>query len=99
MTKGQETAERLRKHYSGSMSPEEVRLFRDMQAFIEFCIEGGLSSVMVLGVLAHDANGLLRQETGFTPQVTGYAKALEDLHSAQGDTELHDDLARDDKWD
>jgi hypothetical protein len=85
--------ENLKRHYVGPMEENDVAFLRDMQAFLEFCIENGLSMQIALSTIAHDVNGLLRQEHGFSPKVTGYAKIVEDLQAAGKDPELMRQLA------
>ena len=80
------------------MTQKEERILRDMQAFIEFCIENGLNARLAFGTLAHDVGGLLREEDGFSPRVTGYSEAMEELRRAKSDEGLQRELARDDKW-
>ena len=65
----------LRQPYSGPMTEEQVSLLRDMQAFIDYCIDNGLSFHAVVGNLAHDVNGILTHQDAkwFLPKVRGFA--------------------------
>lgn len=99
MSKEQELVERLKRNWAGPMSEEDVELVQDMRAFLQFCIENGLSSQMAFATLAHDVGGLLREETAFVPKVKGYSSILRRLHEAKTDPELQADLAKSDKWD
>jgi hypothetical protein len=64
------------------MSQQEIEFLRDVQAFIDFAIQNGLSFNMVVGTLGHDVNSLAQhmfdlnatKATGFLPKVTGYSK-------------------------
>src|SRR6266508_6065678 len=67
--------------YPGPMTPEELEALRDLQGWIEHCIESGATFVTALRVLAHDANGILREglprdSVGVMPQSAGYSKYL-----------------------
>ena len=99
MTNTQEHAERLKRAYAGPMSKQEVGIIRDMRAFLEFCVENGLSSQVSLGTLAHDVDGLLRQEAAFLPKVTGYTRVLDDLRAEKANPSIRAELEKDDKWD
>ena len=99
MTKVQERVERLKQFYSGPMSEHEVEIVRDMQAFLEFCLENGLSSQVAFGTLAHDVGGLLRQETGFLPKVAGYTRILNDLRAEMNDPPAPEHSETNEKWD
>lgn len=73
--------EAMKRIYGGPMSEREVELLRDMQAFIEFCIDNGLSFTTAVGTIAHDANGILAPGEMFErgillPKVHGYQKIL-----------------------
>ena len=66
----------------GPLTPEQIQLLRDMQGWIEYSIANGFSLKSVVGVLAHDANGVLYDVPAFRPQVAGYGKyrtEVEDL--------------------
>jgi len=77
-----EDVPKLHEVLRGPMSEAELELLRDMQAFIEFAIRNGLSFAMVLSVLGHDINGLVRHRAnldearsqGFYPKAEGYSK-------------------------
>ncbi|HKI37828.1 MAG TPA: hypothetical protein VKA46_38600 [Gemmataceae bacterium] len=81
-----ELAERLREHFSGPMSEEEVEFLRDVQGAIEFAIRNGLSFAPVLLWLSHDLGEIVRngcdlgkaKAQGFQPKVTGYSKITEE---------------------
>jgi len=69
------------------MTEREVELLRDMQSFLKFCIENGMSFATAIGTLNHDVNGLGRYglfnledalRDGFLPKVTGYSKLTPD---------------------
>ena len=98
MTKMQEHAERLKQAYAGPMTEHEVDIVRDMQAFLEFCLENGLSSQVAFGTLAHDVGGLVRQEAGFLPKVTGYTRILNDLRDEANDPTRQSEPEADDEW-
>lgn len=74
--------ERMKDAHRGPMSPAELKVLRDMQAFVDFAIRNGLSFPLVMGTLAHDVNGLARygfdltasKSDFFLPRVTSYAE-------------------------
>jgi hypothetical protein len=80
--KATELADRLRKHFEGPMSAEEIEFLRDAQAFIEFAIRNGLNFPVVVANLGHDFSNLSREgfdlssakANGFLPKVSGYSK-------------------------
>jgi hypothetical protein len=84
--KAAQLAERLRQHFSGPMSPEEVEFLRDTQAAIEFAIRNGLSFAMIASLLIHDLNEISREgfdlqkakSHGFVPKASGYGQLTED---------------------
>jgi hypothetical protein len=98
MTVAEEHAEKLKSAWSGPMTSDEAGIVRDMQAFLEFCLENGLSAQMAFSTIAHDANNLVRQERAFLPKVSGYSRILRELHAAKSDPSLLNDLSRDEKW-
>jgi hypothetical protein len=64
------------------MTDHEVEFVRDMQGFLEFCIQNGLSFALAMGTLSHDVNGLGRYglfdlqealDDGFLPKVKSYS--------------------------
>ena len=72
---------------SGPMSEAEVRLLRDVQAYIDFAIRNGLGFARVLSVLSHDIGGIgvyhgMSCEDavarGFVPKVSGYSEITAD---------------------
>ena len=71
---------------SGPMTEEEVRLLRDVQAFIDFAIRNGLGFATVLATLGHDINGIAYHgasykeaiERGFLPTVSRYSEITAD---------------------
>lgn len=76
--------EALKRIYGGTMSQKEVDLLRDVQAFIDFCIDNGLSFRTAIGTIAHDANGVLAPgemfDRGiFAPKTAGYRKIVSQL--------------------
>lgn len=66
----------LQRMFSGPMSADQVGLIRDMEAFLEYCVDNGLSFSLAISTLAHDVNGLLTNQDAkwFLPKVTGYAE-------------------------
>jgi hypothetical protein len=71
--------ETLTRIYGGAMSERELKILRDIQAFIDFCVENGLSFDSVIGTLVHDVNGIRATgdmyKTGvFSPKVSGYTR-------------------------
>ena len=66
----------------GPMTDAEVGMLRDVQAFIDSAIRNGMGFAVVLSVLGHDINGLVRhgmsydeaRSEGFLPKVTGYSQ-------------------------
>lgn len=96
--------EALKRTFGGSMSQQEIDLLRDAQAFIDFCIENGLSFRSAVGNLAHDANGILAPgdmfERGvFVPKVKGYRRVMsqlaEDAAALGSDPQLQKELGGD----
>jgi hypothetical protein len=90
---------------SGPMNEQQVSLLRDMQTFLEFCIQNGLSFQRAMGVLAHDVNGILAPESYFergifVPQVKGYARkwpeTLKEMASMASDPAMMQEHAEDD---
>jgi hypothetical protein len=73
--------EALKRTFGGSMSQEQVAALRDMQAWIEFCIENGISFLATVSTLAHDVNGILTHQDAkwFVPKTRGYAKIMSEL--------------------
>jgi hypothetical protein len=79
-------AERLRKHFSGPMTAEEVEFWRDCQGFIDFAIRNGLNFAVIASTLGHDVNEIAREgfdlvkakAHGFLPKVTGYSHINEE---------------------
>lgn len=74
------SVEELQKNFSGPMTAIEIEFVRDVQGFLEFALRNGLGFPLVLTVLSHDVNNLLRGmkidgsgSDRFTPMVTGYA--------------------------
>jgi len=71
---------------SGPMTEDEVRLLRDVQAFIDFAIRNGLGFATVLGTLGRDINGIAYHgasykeavERGFLPKVSRYSEITAD---------------------
>lgn len=95
----------MKQLFGGSMTERELNLLLDMQAFITFCIENGLSFRTAVGTIGHDVNGILAPgdmfERGiFAPKVGGYQKVLSELSqemAAMGaDAELQKDLPGED---
>lgn len=95
--------EALKRIYGGPMSEQQVELLRDMQAFIDFCIDNGLSFNTAVGTIAHDSNGVLAPdgmfERGiFRPKVHGYQKIVsqiaDDATALAADPQLHEDVVR-----
>lgn len=93
----------MKQLFGGSMTQRELDVLRDMQAFITFCIENGLSFRTAVGTISHDVNGILAPgdmfERGiFAPKVLGYQRVLSDLSeemAAMGaDADLQDELPR-----
>lgn len=88
--------ESLRRTYGGPMTEEQIVLLRDMEAFIEFCIENGLGFHAAVGTLAHDVNGILTHQDAawFQPKVSGYARIRrqlrEDVESMAADAASDD---------
>ncbi len=76
----EDVAERLKKHWTGPISLQELAFLHELQGFIEFAIDNGLSFPMVISALGHDVNEILRHglkldealANGFHPQTTGY---------------------------
>lgn len=76
----EDVAERLKKKWTGPIGLQELAFLHDLQRFIEFAIENGLSFPMVMSALGHDVNEILRHglnldeamANGFRPQTTGY---------------------------
>jgi hypothetical protein len=69
----------LKRIYGGPISERELKILHDVQAFIDFAIRNGFSFRSIMGVLAHDANGVIAQdemfEKGiFRPMVEGYTE-------------------------
>ncbi len=69
------------------MTDAEVRLLRDMQAFIEFGLRNGLGFATVLSVLGHDIKEIMithdmsyenALERGFLPKVAHYSEITAD---------------------
>lgn len=66
----------------GPMSDAEIALMRDTQGFIEHAIRNGFTLALVLSVLQHDIDGIVRhglsldeaRSDGFLPKVTGYSQ-------------------------
>jgi ribosomal protein L17 len=58
------------------MTKKEVKILRDLQGFIEFCINGNHDFHYVLGNLGHDVNKLFDNAPTFTPRSSGYARFL-----------------------
>ncbi len=98
MTITQQHVERL-KQVSGPMSEQEVAIVQDMRAFLQFCLENGISSLVAFSTLSHDAGGLLRQEAGFRPKVTGYTRILDDLRAEVSNPSVPNENEADEKWD
>lgn len=79
-------AEELRKSWDGPMNGGELAFCRDVQGFIQFAIENGLSFAMVVSALGHDANNLARygfsleaaKEDAFMPKVSRYSNVSSD---------------------
>src|SRR6266511_4198787 len=89
--------EALKRVYGGPMSQREIDLLRDLQAFIDFCIDNGLSFHSAMGTIAHDENGILAPgemfDGGiFTPKVAEYRKIVsqlgEDIAAMASDAQL-----------
>lgn len=84
--KTQKLAERLREHFSGPMTTEEIDLLRDFQGLIEFGIQNGLNFAVIASALGHDINEIAREgfdltkakSRGFLPKATGYSKISAD---------------------
>jgi hypothetical protein len=68
------------------MNGGELAFCRDVQGFIQFAIENGLSFAMVVSALGHDANNLARygfsleaaKEDAFMPKVSRYSNVSSD---------------------
>ena len=79
--------EQVRKQFYSPMSEEQIRLLRDVQAFIDEAIESGLSFPTAVGVISHDMNNIARfgfnleeaRQACFRPQVSGYADPAENV--------------------
>lgn len=79
-------ADRLKSHFAGPMSAQEVDFLRDVQAFIEFAIRNGLNFPVVVANIGHDLNNLSREgfdlseakAKGFLPKVAGYSRITSD---------------------
>ena len=66
------------------MTEEEIKQLRDMMAFIEYSIEHSDAGMgYVLSNIAHDCNGLIRQESCFLPRTDGYAKLMDGLDEVE----------------
>ena len=75
----EDVAERLKKHWTGPISLQELAFLHELQGFIEFAIDNGLSFPMVISALGHDVNEIFvtakldkALANGFHPQTTGY---------------------------
>lgn len=84
--KGREITAEAERLASGPMTEAEVRLLRDMQAFIEFGLRNGLGFASVLGVLGRDITSIISHgmsyedalSQGFLPKVSGYSEITTD---------------------
>lgn len=74
----------LQRAFSGPMSSDQVSLVKDIEAFLEYCVENGLSFSLAISTLAHDINGLLTNPEAkwFVPKVSGYAEKRRRLGEA-----------------
>ena len=80
--KTEERVESLQKSFDGPMSEAEIKLLRDFQGVIDFAIRNGLSFLLVLSILSHDIDGIMRHgfslesalKQAFLPKATGWAK-------------------------
>lgn len=77
----QSQIEALKKSFGGAMSEKQVDTLRDMQGWIEFCIENGISFFAAVSTLAHDVNGILTSQEAkwFLPKTHGYARIVAEL--------------------
>ena len=74
--------EALRKDFGGPISKTEVKFLRDVQGFIDFAIENGLSFPLVVGALSGDIAHIAQcgfsiedaRQNGWLPKVTGYSE-------------------------
>lgn len=90
----------LKKLYGGPMDARQVELLRDIQAFLDFCIENGLSFQLAVGTLAHDVNGILSPDGYFdrgifSPKVSGYAEGNARRAEIAADMEKDPSMQRD----
>jgi hypothetical protein len=84
--KAEEMADRLRKHFSGRMTAEEIEFLRDIQGLIDFAIRNDLNFGVVASTIGHDLNEIARdlfdlkeaKARGFRPKVAGYAGVTEE---------------------
>jgi hypothetical protein len=83
-------AETLKAKFGGPITPKQLGFLRDIQGFIDFCVENDLSFPVVLTTLAQDVNGMLSHGDSafFRPQVDGYAKSMKDLSEMANDPDL-----------
>lgn len=66
------------------MRQKEIRMLKDMQAFITFAIEKSeehdhITLGWTLSTLGHDIWGTINNERGFVPRTKGYMKIVIDL--------------------
>ena len=59
------------------MTKNQEDILRDLQGFIQFCIDNNRDFWYVLGNLNHDIVGLNEGQDCFSPRTYGYAKYLE----------------------
>jgi len=73
--------EALKNAFGGPMTPEQGAKLRDMQAWVDFCIDNGINFLTAVSTLAHDVNGLLQYQEAdwFRPKTHGYAEKMANL--------------------
>lgn len=63
-------------YFKPVMSEQQVQELRDIQGFIEFCINNHQSQTFCLANIGHDCGLLIRHDEGATPRTGGYSKYL-----------------------
>jgi len=59
------------------MKTKEIEVLEDMKNFISFGINFKKDYLWILGNLAHDIGGIMKEEKCFSPRSKGYKKFME----------------------
>jgi hypothetical protein len=75
--------------YTGPMSAEQIQALRGLQAYIDHCIEDGLTFRTALRDLAQDINAILGGSPG---RLKGPARFAEEMRAMADDPEIQREL-------